>query len=105
MSRRTAAVVAIVTLACALVAILWVGPLAHLSRPSGPGPVVGLLPLAVMFAVTEAVVVHLQIRTEAETVSLSEIPLVLGLAFADPATLATARVVGAALVLVLHRRQ
>jgi diguanylate cyclase (GGDEF)-like protein len=59
--------------------------------------------LMVMFAVAELFVLHVQVRREAQTVSLSEIPLVLGLFFAAPHTLLTARLVGL-LVVVVHRR-
>jgi diguanylate cyclase (GGDEF)-like protein len=105
MNRRTAAVTILVTLAAVLVSVLWVGPLATLSRPPGEGPTLGWLTLALMFAVTEAVVLHVQIRSEAQTLSLSEIPMVLGLAFAAPHVLGPARVLGAAAVLLLHRKQ
>jgi diguanylate cyclase (GGDEF)-like protein len=105
MSRRTLAVAAIVTLATAWVAALWLWPLHQLARPAGPGPELPWWLLAIMFAVTEAVVLHVQSRSEVQSVSLSEIPLVLGLIFADPHTLAWARVVGAAVILTLYRRQ
>jgi diguanylate cyclase (GGDEF)-like protein len=71
-----------------------------------PAPVeVPWLVLAAAFAVTEVFVVHLQIRRNAHSFSLSEAPLVVGLVFAAPVALIAARVVGAALTLVLHRRQ
>ncbi|HYJ73992.1 MAG TPA: EAL domain-containing protein [Kineosporiaceae bacterium] len=59
----------------------------------------------VMFGVTEAVVLHIQLRRETQAISLSEIPLVLGLLYAAPLTLLWTRVVGSALVLVAYRRQ
>ncbi|MDT7547143.1 MAG: hypothetical protein QOE99_3253, partial [Actinomycetota bacterium] len=40
--------------------------------------------LIVLFAVAESSVLHIQLRREARTVSLSEIPLVLGLFLASP---------------------
>src|SRR5689334_12032575 len=43
--------------------------------------------LMIMFAVAELFVLHVQVRREAQTVSLSEIPLVLGLFFAAPHSL------------------
>jgi diguanylate cyclase (GGDEF)-like protein len=61
--------------------------------------------LAPLFAVAEMYVLHLQVRSEAQTVSLSEIPLALGLFFASPATLVVGRLVGAVCVFVIYRRQ
>ena len=105
MQRRTAAVTILVAFAVVLVSVLWAGPLANLSRPPGLGPTLGLLTLSLMFAATEAVVLHVQIRSEAQTLSLSEIPMVLGLAFAAPHVLGLARLLGAAGVLLVYRRQ
>ena len=69
------------------------------------GPRVPWWMLTVLFALVEVTVLHVQVRREAQTVSLCEIPLVLGLFFTDPAGLLLARLVGPALVFVLVRRQ
>ena len=61
--------------------------------------------LAALFAATEVFVVHLQFRRDAHSFSLSEIPLLLGLAFTSPAGFVVARVLGAVSALLLHRRQ
>ncbi|GAA0638554.1 hypothetical protein GCM10009547_48440 [Sporichthya brevicatena] len=61
--------------------------------------------MVLMFAVAEMVVLHIQIRREAQTVSLSEIPLVVGLFMAGPEGLLVGRVVGSLLIFVFHRRQ
>jgi hypothetical protein len=61
--------------------------------------------LALLFALTEAVVLHVQIRREARSVSLSEVPLCLGLFFADPAALLVARLVGSSVIWLFWRRQ
>jgi len=61
--------------------------------------------LLALFLVVEASVLHVQLRREAQTVSMSEIPLVLGLFLADPLTVVVTRVVGSALVYALYRRQ
>ena len=61
--------------------------------------------MVLMFAVAEMVVLHIQIRREAQTVSLSEIPLVVGLFMADPIGLLVGRVLGSFLIFVFHRRQ
>jgi diguanylate cyclase (GGDEF)-like protein len=61
--------------------------------------------LAPLFVVAELVVVHVQVRREAQAVSLSEIPMVLALFLTPPAQMLAAAVVGSGLVYVLHRRQ
>ena len=48
--------------------------------------------LAVMFGLAEVYVLHVQVKREAQTVALSEIPLVLGLTFAAPTLLVGALV-------------
>jgi len=60
---------------------------------------------AVAFGLTEIAVVHLMVRNQAVTVSLSEIPLVLGFYFLAPSYLVIAQFVGAGVALVVHRRQ
>src|SRR3954470_19452634 len=60
--------------------------------------------LAVGFAATEACVLHIQIKREAQTISISELPLVLGLFFASPVQLLAGRLVGTAAILVFYRR-
>ena len=61
-----------------------------------------LIPL---FALAEIVVVHLHVRRSAHTVALAEVPLVLGMLFANPAGVVGARLIGSAAALTLHRRQ
>jgi signal transduction histidine kinase len=61
--------------------------------------------LAAAFLIAEVLVVHVQFRRDAFSFSLSEVPLVIGLFFAHPVDLIAAQVVGAAVALVLHRRQ
>ena len=60
--------------------------------------------MAIAFAVTEAVVLHIQDEREAQSVSLSELPLVAGLFMASPLDLLVGRLVGSALVFVVRRR-
>ena len=71
-----------------------------LHRPALPWYV-----LIVLFAVAESSVLHIQLRREARTVSLSEIPLVLGLFLAPPVTLVVTRLLGALAVFIFIRRQ
>jgi diguanylate cyclase (GGDEF)-like protein len=59
--------------------------------------------LALGFAVAELCVVHAHVRGSAHSLSLSELPLILGLLLADPGDVVIAQVAGAALVLVVRR--
>ena len=61
--------------------------------------------LAVAFALAEMFVVHIQFRSEAQTFSLVELPLVLGLFFTPPAWIVPAHLLGAGAALALYRRQ
>jgi PAS domain S-box-containing protein len=61
--------------------------------------------LAAMFFVAEAFVVHVELRLNSHSISMSEIPFVLGLFFAAPWALVLGHFVGALLALTLHRRQ
>src|SRR5205823_2567646 len=80
------------------------GWVAHL--PAGPAPYrVHWLVLAGAFAASEVFVIHLQFRRDAHSISLSEIPIIVGLLFASPLTLVLCHLVGAGLTLVFHRRQ
>lgn len=84
-----------------LVYTWWIRPLSPTTAPLG-------LPwwaLAMAFAATDIFVIHLHLRRDAVSFSLSEIPLVVGLFFADPTALILGRVVGGAAALTLHRRQ
>ncbi|GAB7193475.1 EAL domain-containing protein [Kineococcus sp. NUM-3379] len=60
--------------------------------------------LAVAFLAVESIVINVQVRREATAVSISELPLVLGLFLATPAELLVGRVVGALLAMVVVRR-
>jgi diguanylate cyclase (GGDEF)-like protein len=61
--------------------------------------------LAPMFLLAETFVIHLDVRRQAHTVSLAEVPLVLGLFFATPGELLVGQAVGAAVALIAYRRQ
>jgi diguanylate cyclase (GGDEF)-like protein len=56
------------------------------------------------YVVTDSFVLHIQVRREAHTISLTELPLVVGLFFAAPADLLTARLVAAVVTAVVIRR-
>jgi PAS domain S-box-containing protein len=57
------------------------------------------------FALAEIAVVHLMIRSQAVSVSLSEIPLVIGFYYLAPPYLIVAQFLGAGIALVVHRHQ
>jgi diguanylate cyclase (GGDEF)-like protein len=61
--------------------------------------------LAIGFFLAEFAVVHVHIRRETHTVSLSEVPLVLGLFALSPVALVAVLVAGMGCALVLYRRQ
>jgi diguanylate cyclase (GGDEF)-like protein len=61
--------------------------------------------LAVAFYLADAFVIHLHFRSEAHTLSLSDVGLVLGLFFASPEQLIIGQLVGALLALAVQRRQ
>jgi diguanylate cyclase (GGDEF)-like protein len=69
-----------------------------------PSPEVPWWVLAVAFAATEIYVVHLQTRRQGQTISLSEIPLVVGLFLASPVALLAGKLVGSVAAMVGHRR-
>ncbi len=58
-----------------------------------------------LFAMAETCVVHIDLRRQVFSASLTEIPLVLGMYFIDPRGLVLSYVIGAAIALVIHRRQ
>jgi hypothetical protein len=88
----------------AVAAALYLGPIRRLDAPVDAFH----LPwwsLAIMFAVVEVFVVHLEFRRNAITFSPSEIPLVLGLFFTDPGSLLLGHVLGSSVALAAYRRQ
>jgi hypothetical protein len=58
-----------------------------------------------VFAISEALVVHVQWKREAHTFSISDLVLAAGLVLAVPEELVLAQVAGTICALVLHRRQ
>jgi len=61
--------------------------------------------LAAAFVLTELFIVNIHVQRDSHTVSLGEIPFILGLAMASPMALLLGRVVGSTFILVVHRRQ
>jgi diguanylate cyclase (GGDEF)-like protein len=64
----------------------------------------GPMALVLLFVAAEIMVVHLAVRGEVYTLSLADVPLVIGLALATPGELVVARLAGALLVLLVYRR-
>ena len=60
--------------------------------------------LALLFCVAELFIVHLEIRRDAHSFSLSDVPLVLGLFLVSPATLMAAQAIGITAAFVLRRQ-
>ena len=87
-----------------LAAVLWV-TLPHGQPPLNGHPNWPWWVFALQFGAAELFVMHVQIRREARTVSLSDIPLVAGLFMLTPGHLLIARLVGPMLVFALHRKQ
>jgi diguanylate cyclase (GGDEF)-like protein len=81
----------------------------HLVVLESGGPVapfdISFWGIALGFATTELFVIHLHVRSTAHTVSMSEIPLMLGLALTSPGALIAGRLVGAGVARALRRRQ
>jgi GGDEF domain-containing protein len=88
----------------AVAGTLSTGPVAHLPTRAAPLHV-PWWGLALLFALAEICAHHVQVGRDAHSFSLNEIPLVLGLTFDAPGLLVTAQLCGAAVALVLHRRQ
>jgi len=80
----------------------------HLRPAAAPPfvhPAYPLVALIVGFAVAECLIVHLEFRREVHSISMSELPLVLGLLLFPAGQLVVARLLGAAIALLLHRKQ
>ena len=70
-----------------------------------PPQMMAIVVVPVLFGLAEVFVAHIEVRGQAHTFSLVELPLVLGLLFLRPALLVPAHLAAAALALVLYRRQ
>jgi diguanylate cyclase (GGDEF)-like protein len=93
---------ALIVASFALGAALFLGPV----RALGAYHASVLLPwwaLALGFAAAELFVVHAHVRGSAHSLSLSELPLILGLLLAQPHDVVVAQVAGSALVLAVRR--
>ena len=101
-SRATLGVVGLIVILLAIVALTagpFLGQPAFLARPVLPW-----WALTCGYLLTESFLLHIQLRREAHTLSLSEFPMVLGLFLAAPQDLLLGRLVASAVVFVLVRR-
>ncbi len=88
--------------AAAVAGFVWLVPSTAIS---GAPAQVSWWALAAGFAVTEATIIRVPVQRDAHTISLSEIPLLLGMVLAAPGALLLGRVGGSALTLAFYRRQ
>jgi diguanylate cyclase (GGDEF)-like protein len=89
-----------------LCAVVWTVGIAGLNEPMFPdGLHLSWWWLALAFYLAEVLVVHLQFRKQAHTLSLTEIGLTLGLLLAAPAAVLFGQIVGTVVALVLNRRR
>ncbi len=63
------------------------------------------LPFIAVFALAEVAVAHVAVPSQTVTLSLREIPFVIGLHFVAPSDLVVAQVIGAGLALAIYRQQ
>jgi diguanylate cyclase (GGDEF)-like protein len=93
----------VLALACAGV---WAVVVSGLDAPAfGRGPVLAWYWLALAFYLAEVLVVHLQFRKQAHTLSLTEIGLTLGLMLGAPSSLLIGQLAGTLVALVVNRRR
>ena len=97
-STRVALLTVVLGLTCVLAVLL---PAAHVPPGMVRPPWWGI---ALIFAATELWVFRIRVHREEQSVSISELPMVVGLFCLAPGWLLLARVLGSGAVFVLHRR-
>src|SRR3954468_276230 len=101
--RRVWVFNAVLALACVLV---WTAAIHGIDAPAfGLTPVLAWYWLALAFYLAEVLVVHLQFRKQAHTLSLTEIGLTLGLLLSAPSALLYGQLAGTFIALVVNRRR
>ena len=89
-----------------LCAVVWTVGISGFNEPMFPtGVHLTWWWLALAFYLAEVLVVHLQFRKQAHTLSLTEIGLTLGLLLAAPSAVLFGQIVGTVVALVLNRRE
>src|SRR5437879_5548355 len=94
--RRSVILVVIAALGTGGAALLV--PLGH-ARPTSTDVQLSVLVVIALFAIAESFVLHVYVDRQARTFSLSEIPLLLGLAYLSPLALVAGRLIGSAIAL------
>jgi diguanylate cyclase (GGDEF)-like protein len=93
----------VLALACAAV---WAVEVNGVNAPAfGQTPILAWYWLALAFYLAEVLVVHLQFRKQAHTLSLTEIGLTLGLMLGAPSSLLIGQLAGTLVALVVNRRR
>jgi len=93
-----------------LVALTGVAAIILVARTLGGAPdqhrglLTGVL-VALAFAASEVFVVHLHVRKNSHSFSMSELPLMVGLFFVSPPVLIVSALAGSTVALLAHRRQ
>ncbi len=101
-SRATALLTAALALgAAALAAVPHSGPV--LPAPFGLSPLEVALGLAVLFCLAEFCLLHVEVRREAYSMTLADLPLTLGVLLCGPWQLIAARVVGSTVAFAIQR--
>jgi diguanylate cyclase (GGDEF)-like protein len=102
-ARGTVRVLALSSALVTLAAVLYL----TMGSPWDSGADIGIpwWALLVMFALADALYIHFELRGDAQTFSLNDLPMVLALFFATPADLVIGRVLGGLLVIVLIDKQ
>jgi diguanylate cyclase (GGDEF)-like protein len=83
---------------------IWFGGADQLRAPSAPTQLPWLL-LAAGFAASDVMVIRFEFREEAHSLTLGDIPLLVGLVFTQPNWLMLSAILGFAIGMPLHRRQ
>jgi diguanylate cyclase (GGDEF)-like protein len=96
-----AALSAALLVAALIPTVGWLGSLQQVTHVSG----IGWLSLTAAFALAEALPAHFEHRREAVSISLTAVPLVVGLFAVAPVVLVAARLGGSAVTLIVVRRQ
>jgi diguanylate cyclase (GGDEF)-like protein len=94
----------LVTLLAAVTGVLGLTVVPHLPGPTAALDLPGIAWVAA-FAVSEVLVVHVQLTRDSHSFSMTDLVFVAGLYLLGPGALVAALVTGVALVLVLRRRQ
>jgi diguanylate cyclase (GGDEF)-like protein len=84
--------------------LLWSWRIVQLPALAAPSTIPWWL-LALMSAGADLFIIHIQLRRDSYSSSLSEVPLVVGLVFCSPVGLVAARVLGSGAALLFHGRQ